>query len=73
MTQSERIRRHLSDFGTITSLEAMQEYGIRRLASRISELKKGGLPIRREMVSCRNRYGETTCFARYALESQKEV
>ena len=40
MTQSERIRRHLSDFGTITSLEAMQEYGIMRLASRISELKK---------------------------------
>ena len=58
---------------TITSLDAMQEYGIMRLASRISELKKGGLPIRREMVSCRNRYGETTCFARYALESQKEV
>lgn len=73
MTQSERIRRHLADFGTITSLEAMQEYGIMHLASRISELKKEGLPIRREMVSARNRYGEATSFARYALEHHKEA
>lgn len=67
MTQSERIVRHLRDFGSITSLEAMQEYGIMRLASRVSDLKKSGLPIQREMVSGRNRYGEATSYARYHL------
>ena len=67
MTQSERIRRHLSDFGTITSMEAMQEYGIMRLASRITDLKKAGYPVRREMVSQKNRYGETVSFARYSI------
>lgn len=72
MTQSERIVRHLRDYGSITSLEAMQEYGIMRLASRVSDLKKSGLPIRREMVLGRNRYGEATSYARYSLGSREE-
>ena len=72
MNQTERILRHLQTFGAITSLEAIQDYGILRLASRISELKKEGLPIQREMVSGRNRYGEATSFARYSLESREE-
>lgn len=72
MTQSERIVRHLRDFGSITSLEAMQEYGIMRLASRVSDLKKSGLPIRREMIPGQNRYGEPTSYARYSLGSREE-
>ena len=72
MNQTERILRHLQTFGTITSLEAIQDYGILRLASRISDLRKEGLPIRREMVSGQNRYGENTSFARYSLESREE-
>lgn len=72
MTQSERIVRHLRDFGSITSLEAMQDYGIMRLASRVSDLKKTGLPIQREMVLGRNRYGEPTSYARYSLGGREE-
>ena len=45
----------------------MQEYGIMRLASRITDLKKAGYPIRREMVTRKNRYGETVTFARYSI------
>lgn len=67
MTQQERIVRHLRDYGSITSLEAMQEYGVMRLASRVSDLKKAGFPIRSEMVKGRNRYGEATSYARYSL------
>lgn len=65
MTQSERIVRHLRDYGSITSVEAMKEYGVMRLASRVSDLKKAGFPIRSEMVKGRNRYGEATSYARY--------
>lgn len=67
MTQCETILRHMEDFGSISSLEAMQEYGIMRLASRINDLKKSGVPIHREMVSRKNRYGETVTFARYSI------
>ena len=41
-TQRFQIMRHLKENGTITQLEALREYGIMRLASRISELKKRG-------------------------------
>ena len=67
MTQCELIQRHLEDYGSITSLEAMQEYGIMRLASRISDLKKLGFPIKKEMVSGENRYGEPTSYAQYSI------
>lgn len=67
MTQSERIVRHLREYGSITSLEAMEDYGIMRLASRIADLKKAGFPIRREMVCRKNRYGDNVAFARYWL------
>lgn len=66
-TQCERIIRHLNDFETITSREAMLEYGIYRLASRISDLKKQGYQFSTTFESAKNRYGERTSFAVYRL------
>ena len=71
MTQCERIIRHLEDYGSITSATAMEEYGIMRLASRIADLKQMGVPIRKEMVSGKNRYGERTSYAKYSLGGGK--
>lgn len=68
--QKERILRHLEDFGSITSAEAMQDYGIMRLASRVDELRKQGHPIVTEVVEGRNRYGEKTRWARYRMEAR---
>ena len=68
LSQCEKILRHLEDYGSITSLEAMNEYGIMRLASRVTDLKNKGYPITREMVRGVNRYGEATSFARYELD-----
>lgn len=67
MKQTEKIACHLETYGSITSLEAMQEYGIMRLASRVSDLKKAGIPIKAEMVSGINRFGEATSYAKYSL------
>lgn len=69
MTQCEKILRHMEDYGSISSLEAVNEYGIMRLASRISDLKRMGVPISKETVKGKNRYGETTSYARYSLDS----
>ena len=66
-TQCERILRHLRDYGSITSLEAITEYGILRLASRITDLKGQGYNISAERGKGKNRYGEPTSFAVYRL------
>ena len=68
MNQCDRILRHLKDNGSIASSEVMQEYGIMRLASRITDLKRKGYPIQSETVSGINRYGETTYYSKYRLE-----
>ena len=67
ITQCERILRHLKDYGSITSLEAVNEYGIMRLASRINDLRAEGVAIVSETNTGKNRYGETTHFAVYRL------
>lgn len=67
MTQSQRIPRHLEDYGSITQMDAMAYYGIMRLASRVNDLRREGHPIITEVVEGRNRYGEKTRWARYRM------
>lgn len=66
-SQCERILRHLNVYGTITSHEAMEEYGIYRLASRISDLKKQGYPIKSTLKKGSNKFGEPTTYSEYSL------
>ena len=66
-TQCDRILRHMRDYGTISSLEAITEYGILRLASRISDLKKRGYNIVSTTGTAMNRYGEVTHYSVYKL------
>nr|DAG29094.1 MAG TPA: helix-turn-helix domain protein [Caudoviricetes sp.] len=58
----------MRDFGSISPVEAMQDLGCMRLGARIFELKQAGHAIRREMETGKNRYGETTSYARYRLD-----
>ena len=68
MSQCDMILRYMQDFGSITQLEAAQEFGCFRLSGRIYDLKQRGIPIERTMVSRKNRYGKSVSFARYAIE-----
>lgn len=68
MTQTQRVLRHLEDYGSITQMDAMKDYGIMRLAARVDELRKAGHPIITERVEGRNRYNEKTRYARYRLQ-----
>lgn len=65
--QTDRILRYLDDYGSITQLEALQEFGCMRLASRISDLRNAGYGIATAWEESKNRYGETTRYARYTL------
>ena len=72
MTQKDRVLRHLRDYGTITSLEALSDYGIMRLGARIFELKDDGHEIRTIFIGGKNRYGEPTHYAKYVLNRLTE-
>lgn len=65
MTQKERIRQYLDDFGSITQLEAIRDLGIMRLGARIWEMIRAGEPIVAEWETSNNRYGQPTRYARY--------
>lgn len=66
-TQAERVLAYIEKFGSITQYEAFQDLGVMRLASRISELKKNGHPIKSEVVAVKNRFGEDCYIKRYSL------
>lgn len=72
-TQCDRILRHLRDFGSINPLEAIKEYGIMRLASRITDLKRQGYSFSVTMVKGKNRYGEPTHYAVYRLSEGEKI
>ena len=66
-TQAERILAYITEHGSITQLEALNDLGVLRLASRISELRKNGHKIESQMVKVENRYGEKCRVKRYSL------
>lgn len=65
MTQHELILKHLDECGSISPFEAFESYGITKLATRISELKKQGYHFTTMLVQEKNRFGEPVKFARY--------
>lgn len=66
-SQNQRILQYMGTFGGITSLEAMRDLGVQRLASRISDLRRLGWPITSEFITVENRFGEKCNVKRYML------
>lgn len=71
--QTERVLQYMQDFGSITQRDAINDLGVYRLASRISELKRDGYAISRKMETVQNRYGESSTIARYFLTKGGEA
>lgn len=67
MTQTDRVLDYLKQFGSITALEALRDLGIMHLSSRITELRRMGYPVERDMIEVKNRFGEKTRVARYKV------
>jgi hypothetical protein len=61
------VLRHMEMFGEISPAIALGEYGIQRLASRISDLKKRGIRINSRLYSGHNRIGLPVRYAVYSL------
>lgn len=67
-TQCERILVYMQEHGGITQYEALNDLGVMRLASRISDLRSNGHKISSKMVKVKNRYGETCRVKRYSMK-----
>jgi hypothetical protein len=63
MTQTETVRAHLLEHNAITPLEALNRYGIFRLAARINELRNSGFSVHSTIVESDN--GKRYC--RYVM------
>lgn len=68
MTQCDRVMDYLLRHPKgITQYEAINELGILRLASRISDLRSQGISILSERIKVKNRFDEDCYVCRYRL------
>lgn len=68
LNQKALILKFMRDFGSITPVEAIEEFGCYRLGARIWDLRHDGHAIKTHTVTRKNRYGKTVSFAKYILE-----
>ena len=67
MSQTEVIMEHLRRYGSITALEAIENYGVMRLGARIWDLRHAGNVIVSEREDGLNRNGNRVSWSRYYL------
>lgn len=71
ITQETRVLNYMIDNGSITSWEAIKEFGITRLSAKIFNLRNEGYVIENEWEHTINRYGDKVKYVRYTLNKEK--
>ncbi len=72
-SQCDLILRYMDEHGSISSKEAMKYFGCMRLASRISDLRKRGYLIVKNMVRIEDEQGNYRGqFASYHLATEED-
>ena len=69
MNQMQMILDYTRENGSISAMEAVEEFGCYRLSARIADLKQLGHSITGDTVTKKNRYGKPVTFKRYRLEN----
>ncbi|MDD5789244.1 MAG: helix-turn-helix domain-containing protein [Spirochaetia bacterium] len=64
-TSQQRVFDYIVENGSITSMEAIQNFGETRISARIFELKDKGVPITSEYIKVTNRFGESRNVKKY--------
>lgn len=70
ITQEDRVLMFMKDTGSITSWQAIQQFGITRLSAKIFNLRREGYEITNKMRFSKNRYGEQIHFVEYVLDDK---
>lgn len=63
----KRVFDFITEYGSITSIEAFTELGETRLSARIYELKDRGVNIGTEIIAVKNRFGESRHIKKYFI------
>jgi len=71
--QSEAVLYHLKNEGSITSWEAVKEYGATRLSAIIFNLRKDGYNIESIPKKSKNRFGNSVTFVEYVLLKKEPI
>lgn len=71
-TTQQRVFDYITEFGSITSLQAFVDLGESRLSARVWELKNKGIKIDSEMVEVENRFHEKRHVKRYFISSGRK-
>ena len=66
----KQVLEHLQNYGTITSWQAIQQYGATRLASIICNLRKRGYDIDTITIMDKDRNGNVCQYAKYVLNRE---
>lgn len=66
-SQSKKILAWLVSGKTLTQAQALKMFGCARLAARIRDLIEAGHPIHSELITVKNRGGETCRVAEYSM------
>ena len=69
-TQAQRVLDYMERHGSITQFEALNELGVMRLASRVSDLKRQGILISSKIEPVKNRFDEVCRVKRYSLKEE---
>lgn len=73
-SQKQAILERLKQGGSITSMEALRDFGCFRLASRISDLRSEGVGIEKTMEEGVSQHtGKTVRYARYRLAAAEQT
>ena len=65
MTHHERILDYIYRHGSITPMDAFMDLGITKLATRVSELIRGGVRISKAQKTGKNRFGDAVRYTEY--------
>lgn len=65
VSQKQMVLDYITEFGSITPIDAFRDLGVTRLAAKIFELKKDGHDIEKVIETGKNRFGNRTRYARY--------
>ena len=68
MTQRDLIVQYMQEYGSISPMEAFNDLGITKLATRISEMIKDGVEVSKVEETRQNRFGKPVTYMRYSLK-----
>ena len=74
MTQKEAVLKYIEEKGSITPKQAIEDLGITKLATVVSNLRlKDGVEIKKESVRVNTRYEKSTVIKKYSFPSEEEI